>query len=152
MLLKDWSQISPWGAFKEFDEVLCLSSVYMISLWKKSSFISPEKKFFPWTEPSSTKACSILPCLPQPIHSRFAKKTRAQPDELSRSWLCHLTVCRSWICTEDQALSLTPQCLRSADCPSKLIGKIINLHPLCLSMSNWLSIRAVVNLAPALTC
>lgn len=153
MVLKDWSQISPWGAFKQFDEVLCLSSVDTISLWKKSSFTSPERKgFFPWTEPSSTEVRSILPCLPQSIHSRFPKKTRAQTDELSQSWLCHLTVCRSWICAENQVLSLIPQHLGSADCPSKLIRKITNLHPLCLSTSNWLSIRAVVKLAPALTC
>lgn len=68
--------------------------------------------------------------------SSWAKKTRAQPDELSQH---RLTACASWICAEIQALSLIPQCLSSADCPSKLIRKIINLHPLCLNMSNWLS-------------
>lgn len=65
-----------------------------------------------------------------------AKQTRAQLDELSQH---SLTACASWICAEIQALSLIPQCLSSADCPSKLIRKIINLHPLCLNMSNWLS-------------
>lgn len=133
-LLKDWSQISPWGAFKEFYDVSCLSSVYRISPWKNSSFPSPDRNgVFPWTEPSSSRALSILSGLPQPKHS---KKTRAQPVEPSQHCL---TACGSWICAEIQALTLIPRCLSSADCPSKLIRKIINLHPLCLNMSNWLS-------------
>lgn len=72
---------------------MCLSSVYMISLWKKFSFTFPERKgVFPWTKPSSTKSRCILPRLPQTTYSRCAN--RPEPNLVNY----HYPSCVIWQC------------------------------------------------------